>query len=221
MEKKTYLTQEELDKFLTYLKKIKKWKYYLIVYNLVLLKKTYKEMKKMDIIIPEGIPDPNCNPFLMNIRSVNKALKIFQAQCGIRDIPFTTKLFSRRFLMDGKIYYGTFKEKKLSYSKEEYGFIYIVKHTHRNPEVSKLLTDKKIGISFDYRKRIQQLTLGTVGIEVVKMWKSNNSLIMKLEKDIHSKLKERNLIGEWFSDEDDQLVGIVSNIILSYTPSEC
>jgi hypothetical protein len=46
-----------------------------------------------------------------------------------------------------------------------------------------------------------------VGIEIVKLWKSNSSIVQFFEKEIHSRLRDRKLIGEWFSDEDDSLVG--------------
>lgn len=178
-------------------------------------------MKKEDVSklhFPLDTPIPKSNPFKMSIRGVNKSLKIHGRKCGISDISLTTKIFSRRFTLNGEIYYGTTIKDVKTYKKGEEGYIYVVRHSHRNPDVSKLLTDKKIGISYDYTKRLSSLTLGTVGIEIVKVWKMNSSLMKLLEKNIHEKLIERNLVGEWFSDEKNDLVDIVDNIIESHTP---
>jgi hypothetical protein len=97
--------------------------------------------------------------------------------------------------------------------------VYIVKHSHRNPEISKLLTDKKIGISYDYTKRVNSLTLGTIGVEVVKSWKMSRHMTQILEKILHKELIKYNLIGEWFSDDDGELVNKVEKLVMSYTPT--
>lgn len=223
MENRTYITQEELDRFLNYLKLSKLWNYYLIVYNLVMSQRPYVEFKKMgvkELLIPQDIPIPNSNPFNLTIRGVNKMLKEYQFKSGIEGVIFSTKLFSRRFTLKGEIFYGILEKQKISYSKGKEGYVYVAKHNHRNPEVSKLLTDKKVGISYDYMKRMEGLTLGTVGIEVLRAWKMDKDMIKFMESKIHSKLKERKLIGEWFSDEDNNLVEMVENIVLSFTPSE-
>lgn len=223
MENRTYITQQELDRFLNYLKLSKLWNYYLIIYNLVMSQQPYIEFKKKEVkelLIPEDIPIPKDNPFKLTIRGVNKTLKEYQTRCGIRGVTFSTKLFSRRFIIKGEIFYGILEKQKISYKKGEEGYVYIAKHNHRDPEVSKLLTDKKVGISYDYIKRMESLTLGTVGIEVLKAWKMNKDIIKFMESKIHSKLKERKLIGEWFSDENNDLVELVDNMVMSFTPSE-
>lgn len=216
MENKTYVSQEKVDLFLSFLKSKELWNYYLIVYNLIHSQKTYVELQKGNldnIIVPEEIPLPNKNPFTIKINGVNTQLKIYQTQCGIRGVNFSTKLFKKKFSMGGEIYYGSIPQKSNKNRVLDEGYVYIFKHIHRNPEVCKLLTDKKIGITYDIDKRSKQLTLGTVGIEVVRLWKSSSDTVQFFEKEIHSRLRDRNLIGEWFSDEDDSLVGIVENII--------
>lgn len=216
MDKKTYVSEEQVNLFLSFLKSKEHWNYYLIVYNLIHSKKTYIELQKgnlEDILVPDNIPIPNKNPFVINISGVSHQLKIYQAQCGILGVNFSTRLFKRKFLMNGGVYYGSLPQGKSVNRKLDEGYVYIVKHIHRNPEISKLLTDKKIGITYDIEKRTKQLTLGTVGIEVIKLWKTSNSLIQFFEKKIHEQLRDRNLIGEWFSDEDNNLVSIVEEII--------
>lgn len=92
--------------------------------------------------------------------------------------------------VSGKIFYGILNTDKNSYKKTEEGYVYIVKHSHRNPEISKRLTDKKVGISFDYTRRINGLTLGTIGIEVIRAWKMSSHMARFMEKTIHNELKE-------------------------------
>jgi hypothetical protein len=216
MNDKTYVSQEKVDLFLSFLKSKELWGYYLIVYNLIHSQKTYVELQKGgldNIIIPEGIPIPNKNPFLINICGVNTQLKIYQKQCGIMGVNFSTRLFKRKFSMGGEIFYGAVPQERNKNRKIDEGYVYIIKHVHRNPEVCKLLTDKKIGITYDIDKRSKQLTLGTVGVEIVKLWKSSSDIVQFFEKEIHSRLRDRNLIGEWFSDEDNSLIGIVEGII--------
>ena len=171
------------------------------------------------VIIPEGIPIPNENPFNLLIRTVNKQLKIYQAKCGIRGVNFTTKIFQKRFSLRGEIFYGTYEKSKNKYKKEDgEGYLYIVRHTHRDNKINELFKDKKVGVSYDYIKRVEQLTLGTVGIEILKIWKMNKSVVNLAEKEIHKLLKERRLVGEWFSDEDGKLLEIVDEFISSYIP---
>ena len=216
MEKKTYITQDDLDKFLLFLKSKSIWNYYLIVYNLAYSDKTYKELQISDIsqiIIPEGIPHPNENPFLINICGVNTQLKIYQTFCGIRGLRFSTRLFRQKFFMDGQVFYGTLKKKRTSPTEFENCFIYILKHSHRDLRISQMFTDKKVGISTDMSKRTKLLTLGPVGIEVIKTWVTTPLKARMFEKRIHGKFKSRKIIGEWFSDENNDLIGIVENII--------
>lgn len=218
MSKRGYITQGELDKILTYLKVNEIWNYYLIIYNLVLTQKPFKNFKKSDLVIPEGIPVPENNPFDSTIRGVNKQLKVYQYKLGLRDVNLTTKIFSRRFSVRGEIMYGILDRSKVSYNKDGDGFVYVVKHIHRNPEISKLLTDKKIGISYDFTRRINSLTLGTIGVEVIKSWKMSRKMTQYIERILHEEFKERRLVGEWFSDEDGELVNKVEKLISSYTP---
>lgn len=223
MKKRTYISQSELDRFLNYLKVSGKWNYYIIIHNLVIQQIPYVKLRKLPmskLLIPEDCPIPTENPCSLIIRTINKQLKIYQAKCGIRDANFTTKLFSRRFTVKGEIFYGVLEENKITYKNESEGYVYIIKHSHRNPEISKLLTDKKIGISHDYLKRIGSLTLGTVGVEIIKVWKVSSSIIRFIENMLHTTFRERNLVGEWFSDEDDKLVGMVEEMISSFVPHE-
>lgn len=217
MKKRTYISQEELNIFLNFLKEKQIWNYYLIVYNLVHLNKTYIELKNSeisDLIIPDGIPIPNENPFKIGVSGVSQRLKVHQTLCGIRDVNFSTRLFNKKFTMNGKVYYGVLKEKKTKNRKIDEGYIYILKHTHRDPNISKLLSDKKIGITYDIEKRTKLLTLGTIGIEVIKVWKIEYTKCRILEKKIHNHLKKQNIIGEWFSDENDDVIKIIEKIIL-------
>ena len=219
MENKTYISQQDLDKFLSYLKLNKIWNYYLIVYNLAYSDKTYIELQKGDtseIIVPEGIPYPKENPFSINICGVNSRLKIHQTLCGIRGLRFSTRLFRQKFIMNGEVFYGTVKKKRTTPMEIENCFVYILKHSHRDSNVSVLLKDKKVGISTDMNKRTKLLTLGPVGIEIVRLWKTTTKKAKLLEKNIHEKLSNRHLTGEWFSDETSDLVGIVESMVSEY-----
>jgi hypothetical protein len=190
---------------------------------LVIYQKPYFELKGSELIVPDGIPVPKKNPLDLTIRAVNKQLKNYNGKVGIWDVVLTTKTFSRRFTIKGEIFYGILEKHKISYNKNDEGYVYIVKHNHRNPEISKLLTDKKIGISYDYTKRINSLTLGTIGVEIVKAGKMSRQMTQILERILHDELKEYRLVGEWFLDEDNKLVDKVEKLVLSYTPSivEC
>jgi hypothetical protein len=216
MDNKSYISQEDLDKFLLYLKLKKKWNYYLIIYNLAYSDKTYVELQRGDVselLIPEDIPYPIKNPFLINICGVNTHLKIHQNFCGIVGPRFSTRLFRQKFTMDGNVYYGRIKKGRIPLMGIDKCYIYVLKHSHRNLTISNLLSDKKVGISTNVNKRTKLLTLGPVGIEIVKLWETTNHKAKKLEKKIHKKLKYRNLTGEWFSDESGDLIQIVENII--------
>ena len=216
MDKKTYISQETVDKFLSFLKRNRLWNYYLIVYNLIHSKKTYIGLQKGDlsnILIPEGIPIPKKNPFILKITGVNTQLKIYQKRCDITDVNFSTRLFKTKFTMGGKTFYGKINQEKSKNRNIDVGYVYVIKYVHRDPEISKLLTDKKVGITYDINKRLKQLTLGTINVEVVKVWEYKTKTVKFFEKKIHSKLKERNLIGEWFSDEDNSLIDVVDNIL--------
>jgi hypothetical protein len=220
MSKRTYLYQEELDRLMNYLKGSEKnWlNYYFIIYNMVTFSKPFNEMKKVpfkDMVFPKDIPVPTHNPFDITLRSLNKQIKIASARVGIRDVNITTKLFSKKFLVGGIVCYGVLKESKNNYSRKEYGCIYCLKHSHRNPEISKLFTDKKIGRSIDYDKRVKTITLGPVGVELIKKWEIPTSKLNKVEKTLHSEFRERNIIGEWFDDPNNELCDKVEQIIMN------
>lgn len=97
MEKKTYISQEELDRIMSYIKLCEDWNYYIILHNLVVHQRHFNELKDTKPIIPEGIPIPEKNPFEITIRAVNKRLKFYQYKLGLKDINLSTKIFSKRF----------------------------------------------------------------------------------------------------------------------------
>jgi|LakMenEpi03Aug12_release.lakeMendotaPanAssembly.Ray.scaffolds.fasta_scaffold340809_1 hypothetical protein len=216
MENKTYVSQVEVNKFLEFFKEKKIWNYYLIVYNLIHSEKPYKALKKSkleDILVPEGIPHPTENPFSIDISGVSARLKIHQESAGIKGVNFSTRIFKKKFLMNGELYYGSLNQKRTKQIIQDEMYVYVLKHVHINSEISKILKDKKIGITSDIEKRMQQLTLGTVGVEIIKMWRTTSQMAKRLEKQLHIHFKERNLIGEWFSDEDESLVDSITKFI--------
>lgn len=223
MEVREYITEEEFKRLLDYFKMNKLWKYYIIVYNLSLGGKTYDDLKKggLDkIIIPEGIPIPKDNPFDLTIRTINKQIKIYQAKCGIRGVNISTKIFRKKFFMGGKVYFGLYEKEKGSYKRVEgVRYLYVIRHSHRDKNIDSLFTDKKIGISFDYGRRIKTLTLGPVGVEIISVWKMSRKMAELVEKEIHKILSDRRLVGEWFSDEDGQLLDIVRKLVFQYSPT--
>lgn len=217
MKKRTYLYQEELDRLMDYLRVTKYYDYYFIIYNMTHLEKSYNELKKLSynkLVFPSDIPVPTKNPFGLSIRGINKQLKIIQTRVGIREVVISTKLFSKKFFVGGIVCYGKLIENKNNYEHGEYGHIYMLKHCHRNPEVSKMLTDKKIGISIDYEKRVKGITLGPVGVEVIKTWKIPTRVMKKMERQIHKTFIDCNIVGEWFDDPNDILMERVDNLLM-------
>jgi hypothetical protein len=213
---KNYISEEDVKRLLDYYILTENWDYYFIVYNLTIFGKKFSSIKKMDInqfVLPNNIKIPEKNPFYRQIRTINKQFKIHAAKARIRDVNISTKIFTKKFMIGGKLYYGVPEKEIHERDDNEYGFLYVLKHTHRDDKLNSMLTDKKIGISNNCNRRIKELTLGTVGIEVLKTWKIKNRMIHKIEKKIHSKLIERRLIGEWFSDEVNTIIDEVDNII--------
>ncbi len=135
------------------------------------------------------------------------------------NILFTTKIFYNRLNLDGKIVYGYIehnKAKKYALDKVD-NFIYILRHTHRNEVVNNLLSDKKIGITNNIKSRKNSLTLGPVGIKCLALWKVEISFVGKLEKILQKTFIDRKIIGEWFTDKDNDLVDLVRKELLKFT----
>jgi hypothetical protein len=214
---RSYITQKEVDILLTYLKENKKWDYYIIVYNLIHLQKTYVPMSKLsvnDLLIPDEIPIPDKSPFSLAITGVNQRLKVYLNECGIKDLNISSKFFSRKIIINNETVYGFIKQQKKTFDKNKDGFIYVLKYYHLQSEICKQLTDKKVGITYDLEKRVKNLTLGPIDVKVVKYWKMDYSLCMECEKILHNRLSDRRIIGEWFTDNDNSLIEIVENELI-------
>jgi hypothetical protein len=227
MEKLKYLNQGHVDKILKYFIDTENWTYYYIVYNMVHTGLSFSELKKNkgNLLIPNGVPNPPKNPFDLQIRTVNKQLKIYFAFAGMFDVSPSTFSFIHKMTVNGEIYYGMSPRsnvfsKKENKSKEGRGFIYFIKHRHLNPEISKLLTDKKIGVSKNVKGRMNSLTLGPIDLEVLKVWEMDLEHAYKLEKKIHKVFREKHLVGEWFKDSDDKLIDELTLIINSNSITE-
>jgi hypothetical protein len=219
MEKLKYVNQGHLDKILKYLEETENWTYYYMIYNMVHTGLSFSQLKKKkgDLLIPKGIPEPPKNPFSLHIRTVNKQLKVYFVFAGIHDVLPSTFSFINKMTLDGQIFYGmsprSNTQQPTRVKKEGIGFIYLVRHIHNNPIINNLLTDKKIGVSINVKGRMNSLTLGTIGLEVLKVWELDLSYAYKLEKKIHKILHKRHLVGEWFEDSDNTLINELLSIM--------
>ena len=219
MEKLKHLNQGHVDKILNYLKKTENWTYYYMIYNMVHTGLSFSQLKKKrgDLLIPKGIPEPPKNPFSLHIRTVNKQLKIYFVYAGIHDVLPSTFSFINKVTIDRQVFYGVSStailQERTRVDREGMGFIYLVRHKHNNPIINNLLTDKKIGVSKNIESRMNGLTLGTIGLEVLKVWKLKLSQAYKLEKKIHRILHKRHLVGEWFEDSDNTLINELLSIM--------
>jgi hypothetical protein len=154
----------------------------------------------------------------MTIRGFNRVMKEHQRYMGMRHIvDFSTKLFNTRVVVESEEVYGYVEYKKASkiVKEKKDNYIYVLKHTHRDERVNKLLTDKKIGLTNNPYNRKSSLTLGPVGIECLKLWKVEISFIGKVEKLLLKKFEDKWIIGEWFKDEDDTLVREIEKEIMT------
>lgn len=233
-QKRTYITKEELNKVLTYLKDNKLYEYYLIVLCLSELSIKFNYLKdltwdktnilfsnKQDVLNElQTIRGKNNDDKIikMTIRGFNKTIKKHQIKMGMNHIiDFSTKLFNTKIIIDSKEVYGYIEYKGSSKILKERkdNYIYVLKHNHRNNTINNLLTDKKIGITNNPYNRKSTLTLGPVGIECLKLWKVDVCFIGKIEKLLHKKFEKRNVIGEWFEDENNSLITEIEKEIMT------
>lgn len=235
MVKRTYITVDELNILLKYLKDNKLYHYYLIILCLTELNINYKELskftwaklyialaKKPKVLAEiDEIRDivNSKEPITLHIRSFNKTIKIIQRRCKLHHIKnFSTKLFSSKLNLDGDYVYGyvEYRNNRKLLSKEKENYIYVLEQTHRDKSIGNLLTDKKIGITHSLSNRIISLTLGPVGVKCIGLWKADNRLISKIEKTLHKKFKDRNIVGEWFEDSNNDLIHLVRKEIKTF-----
>jgi hypothetical protein len=86
--------------------------------------------------------------------------------------------------------------------------LYIAKYSH---EINGVGVIKKIGKTTNINGRMKNLTIGVVEVTPIVTYLGESSLIDKLETDLHNTLKEFKIKGEWFSDDDDIIIGFVEN----------
>ena len=84
--------------------------------------------------------------------------------------------------------------------------IYIGKFFHRKGKKLDLL-EKKIGRTSDLKSREYNLnnTKAPIGYTMVVAWKTGNDT-QKVEKQLHALLRNNHSYGEWFEDDDNDLV---------------
>ena len=236
--KRTYITKDEVTKVLNHLKDKGLYRQYVIVLaltelnikfvNMMLLTwdKLYimladkplilNEFKNMRNIMEEkykSVSGHDRNRVIqMTLRGFNKCMKEQQRYMGLWEIAdFSTKLFNTRMMLHDEEVYGYIeyrREKRMPEVKKD-TYIYLLKQTHRDVNISKLLTDKKIGLTNSPRNRKSSLTLGPVGIECIKLWKVDVSFTGKVEKILHKKFVHRNIVGEWFEDKENDLINLM------------
>ncbi|MGI9461479.1 MAG: GIY-YIG nuclease family protein [Alphaproteobacteria bacterium] len=95
-------------------------------------------------------------------------------------------------------------------------YLYIGKWRHINkPEANQLLSEKKIGITNDYKNRAYSFmpTKSPVEFHLLAVWESIIDA-KKLEKLVHKHLfKDYRTVGEWFEDTDNTMVNNLRNFI--------
>jgi hypothetical protein len=234
--KKTYITQEELNKLKDVLLVNKQFKVLIAIICLTELNMKFRDLERIKcdklylmldannlkdvkeeiISLQNKLKNKSDMAIQITLHHFNRLIK----QYGhFGNILFTTKIFYNRLNLDGKIVYGYIehnKAKKYTLEKVD-NYIYIFKQTHRNEVVNNLLTDKKIGITNDVKYRKNSLTLGPVGIKCLALWKVEISFVGKLEKILQKTFLDRKIIGEWFTDEDNDLVDLVRKELLKFT----
>jgi hypothetical protein len=234
--KKTYITEEELDKLKQVLLSNKQLKALIVVICLTELNIKFRDLErttcdklylmldannlqhvKEEIIsLQSKLKTKSKMPIQITLQHFNRIIKQYG---NFGDTLYSTKIFYNRLNLDGKIVYGYIEHNKAKkYSLENINnYIYVLKHNHRDKDVNNLLTDKKIGITKDTKFRKDSLTLGPIGIEYLAIWKVEVSFIGKLEKILHKTFSDRRIIGEWFTDKEGDLVHLVRKELLKYT----
>lgn len=240
MDRRTYITKDELNKVLKYLKDNELYRHYVITLclceltikfkdletltwdrlYLILADRTeliteFKSLRELMLVTYKSTSGHDRSKVVqMTLRGYNRSMKEHQRYMGLRHIAeFSTKLFNTKMTMDSGEAYGYIeyrRSKNIDLDRKD-NYIYVLKHTHRDEMISNQLTDKKIGITNNPRNRKMSLTLGPVGIECIKLWKVDVSFVGRIEKLLHTKFTYRKIIGEWFTDKDDDLIELIEN----------
>lgn len=226
---KTYITKDELNRIFLTLQQKGWYEVYIVVRCLNELNIGFRELQKMtwdklriqlahrkDVLDDLLSTRDKCrginNDMVVQftLRHINDRLKECQRYAKIpRDIVLSTKIFSSKIYIDSGEVYGYIKyhkKNKLEENISKYQFLYVIKHKHRDERVNNLLTDKKIGITYNLNNRSKGLTLGPIDIECLKLYKVDVSFIHKIERILHKKFNDRNVIGEWFEDHKNDIV---------------
>ena len=240
MDRRTYITKDELNKVLKYLKDKELYRHYAITLCLCELTLKFKDLetltwdrlyliladrselitefkslRELMLVKYKKISGHDRNKIVqMTLRGYNRSMKEHQRYMGLRHIAeFSTKLFNTKMTMESGEAYGYIeyrRVKNIELDRKD-NYIYLLKHTYRDESISNLLTDKKIGITNNPRNRKMSLTLGPVGIECIKLWKVDVSFVGRIEKLLHKKFIHRKIVGEWFEDKDNDLIELMEN----------
>lgn len=111
----------------------------------------------------------------------------------------------------------------------ELTFLYIGIHAHKHdekrpPEFRTKFWDKKIGITQELEKRMNDLsndkrhggTKSPLYVKALRAWVMPPELCVKVESELHDMLDERRNDGEWFEDFKEDLIKIVEKKVNSY-----
>lgn len=92
-------------------------------------------------------------------------------------------------------------------------YIYIGKFFHRKGRELDI-PEKKIGLTRDLKQREYELgrTKSPIGYTIVAAW-DTGAYTETVEKQIHALLKHDRAAGEWFDDEDDDLIARVTEFM--------
>lgn len=244
MNRRTYITRGELNKLLNYLKDNKLYRHYVIILCLTELSIKYKNLEQLTWdkaylmfsdrphIVEElkeirdymvnthrSVSGHNRDKIVqMTLRGFNRVMKEHQRYIGLRHISdFSSKLFNTKIIVESEEVFGYIEHKRAKniVVEKRDNYIYVLRHTHRDERINILLTDKKIGITNNPYNRKLSLTIGPVDVECLKLWKVEVSFVGRVEKLLHKKFKDRNVVGEWFEDNDNLLITEIEKEIMT------
>ncbi len=239
--KRTYITKDELKSLLSIIKRDKKYDFYIIIKCLTELNVGYKDLEKMtwdklaialsdrkdlysELVEFRDIANSKRKSYKANNivqitnRYFNEKIKEYQRYAGIsRSVSISSKIFGSRIYLESGEVHGFIRyvrKNKLADNQPKNRFLYVIRHKHREDRVNLFLTDKKIGITNDLNNRIKGLTLGPIEIECLKVWKVDISFIHKVEKILHKRFANRNIVGEWFEDPNNDMIEIIEKELI-------
>lgn len=241
MDKRLYATINEVDIILEKLKERNLYKHYTILFCLSKLPVKYRALSRLtwEDLLKLTVNNTQLTEELIHIKNVqisnsksktwksynkvvlitsqhfNRVLKEIQEELGYNHLSsINTRTFKNKIIIEGDKTLQYVNNNKEIYKSEKVNrYVYVLTHTHRNKNVQKYLTDKKIGKTDSPKERKKSLTLGPVEIKYLRLWEVQVDKVGVVEKFLQSKFKENHIIGEWYDDKDNKLLSIIDEEI--------